>query len=346
MYRMSGKYIVVICSTETFFLFDRMVLSYWHSFWNWSRFQIKINQSFICLNLFFLYSRSTIRPSAGPRYDTFPTAVTAVAVPRRSEQYTYDSYAGAAAAGTAHATGSAAFVASAATVPPSAAVVNEAFRMQAAAPQTIVSEPYRLQAAPAQTITSEPYRGQSVTSQTIVSEPFRLQSAAPQSIVTETYRLQAAAPQSLVSEPYRIQQAPAQTIISEPYRLQASQPTIVSEQYASQVTYPRVSANNDVFTRELLELYATNPAAFSLCAQNPAALRSMNANGQVAVVGMTDLPGSSYGLLQAQGDYFDKRITPRSVINIAYKCNWFVQLIALHQFGCLLINITLSCWSI
>jgi len=288
---------------------------------------------------FFYFSRSTIRPSAGPRYDTFPTAVTAVAVPRRSEQYTYDSYAGAAAAGTAHATGSAAFVASAATVPPSAAVVNEAFRMQAAAPQAIVSEPYRLQAAPAQTITSEPYRGQSVTSQTIVSEPFRLQSAVPQSIVTETYRLQAAAPQSLVSEPYRIQQAPAQTIISEPYRLQASQQTIVSEPYASQVTYPRVSTNNDVFTRELLELYANNPAAaFSLCAQNQAALRSMNPNGQVAVVGMTDLPGSSYGLLQAQGDYFDKRIAPRSALIISYKCNWFDELNALQNLLSIYLN--------
>jgi hypothetical protein len=178
--------------------------------------------------------------------------------------------------------------------------------MQAVAPQSIVSEPYRLQAvAPQQTIVSEPYRGQSASVQAIVSEPFRLQSAAPQSIVTETFRLQTGAPQSLVSEPYRLQTTPAQ---SEPYR----QPTIVSEQYAPQATYaPRISAGNDVFTRELLELYATNPNAFSLCAQNPATLRSMNPNGQQVVVGMTDMPGNSYGLLQAQGDYFDKRINPR-----------------------------------
>lgn len=170
-----------------------------------------------------------------------------------------------------------------------------------------------MQAAPAQTIVSEPFRGQSAPAQAIVSEAFRLQSAAPQSIVSEPYRLQAAAPQPIVTETYRMQPTPAQAVISEPYRLQASQPTIASEPYATQATYaPRASAGSDVFTRELLELYATNPTAFSLCAQSPATLRSMNPSApQVAVVGMPDLPGSSYGLLQAQGDYFDKRIAPR-----------------------------------
>ena len=76
---------------------------------------------------------------------------------------------------------------------------------------------------------------------------------------------------------------------------------------AQQATYaPRISAGN-----ELLELYATNPTGFSLCAQNPATLWPMNPNGQQVVVGMTDMPGNSYGLLQVQGDYFDKRINPR-----------------------------------
>jgi hypothetical protein len=140
---------------------------------------------------------------------------------------------------------------------------------------------------------------------------FRLPSAAgvalpSQSIIAEPFRLQAGAgsAQPVNSESYRMQPTPAQAIISEPYRLQASQPS--SDAYA-----PRVSANNnDMFrARELLELYSSNPAAFSL---NPSALRSMNPAmpTPVAVVGMTDLQGSSYGLLSAQGDYFDKRISP------------------------------------
>jgi transcription antitermination factor NusG len=43
------------------------------------------------------------RPAVGVRYDPYPVAVTTVAIPRRTEPGTYDTYAGAVAAGTSHA---------------------------------------------------------------------------------------------------------------------------------------------------------------------------------------------------------------------------------------------------
>ena len=43
------------------------------------------------------------RPAVGVRYDPYPVTVATVTVPRRTEPGTYDTYAGAVAAGTSHA---------------------------------------------------------------------------------------------------------------------------------------------------------------------------------------------------------------------------------------------------
>jgi len=49
-----------------------------------------------------LLSRAS-RPAVGVRYDPYPVTVATVTVPRRTETGTYDTYAGAVAAGTSHA---------------------------------------------------------------------------------------------------------------------------------------------------------------------------------------------------------------------------------------------------
>jgi len=49
-----------------------------------------------------LLSRAN-RPAVGVRYDPYPVTVATVTVPRRTEPGTYDTYAGAVAAGTSHA---------------------------------------------------------------------------------------------------------------------------------------------------------------------------------------------------------------------------------------------------
>ena len=49
-----------------------------------------------------LFSRAN-RPAVGVRYDPYPVTVATVTVPRRTEPGTYDTYAGAVAAGTTHA---------------------------------------------------------------------------------------------------------------------------------------------------------------------------------------------------------------------------------------------------
>jgi len=49
-----------------------------------------------------LLSRAN-RPAVGVRYDPYPVTVATVTVPRRTEPVTYDTYAGAVAAGTSHA---------------------------------------------------------------------------------------------------------------------------------------------------------------------------------------------------------------------------------------------------
>ena len=81
--------------------------------------------------------------------------------------------------------------------------------------------------------------------------------------------------------------------------------------------FPRVqpAANStDSFARELLELYSANPAAFTtFAARSPLMRQSATGLGSGAVpmaVGLTELPTSSYTLVPARTDYFEKRLGP------------------------------------
>jgi len=183
---------------------------------------------------FLLYVSRNSRPAIGVRYDPYPVTVATVTVPRRTEPGTYDTYAGAVAAGTSHAS----VTSYAATAPPTAVAAT--------------------------------------------ADPYQLQPIA--------------------------------------------------------AAFPRVQpAGNtaaDSFARELLELYSSNPAAFTTfaAARSPLMRQSATGLGSGAVpmaVGVTELPSSSYTLAPARTDYFEKRLGPGFVSRIDYRniyVGFFVRL--------------------
>ena len=167
----------------------------------------------------FFFSR-TNRPAVGVRYDPYPVTVATVTVPRRTEPGTYDTYAGAVAAGTTHA---------------------------------------------------------SVSSYAAAAPPSAVAAAA---------------------DPYQLQPIAA--------------------------AFPRIqpAANSaDSFARELLELYSTNPAAFTtFAARSPLMRQSAAGLGSGAMpmaLGVTELPTSSYTLAPARTDYFEKRLGPGFVLQMS-----------------------------